>query len=358
LDTLFLQRCFLLIRGQTNFTNLITKHLKNKISIIALLSIILLSFSCEQQGAKDKQQINNTEQTGGHPNLILTKQSVSDIKSKLGTIPVFDKTLEIAKKEVDIQLEKGIDVPIPKDMAGGYTHTQHKINYATMQKAGVLFQLLGDEKYAVYVRDMLLEYAKMFPTLPLHPQERSYARGKIFWQCLNDSNWLVFTSQAYDCIYDWLPKEQSDYLNKTLFRPYADFLSVETPQYFNRVHNHSTWGNVAVGMIALVMDDEELLTRALKGLKTNDLDPNALDNDGGLIRDKDGKAGFLANLDSPFSPDGYYTEGPYYHRYAMYPFLIFGEALQNKRPDLKIFEYKDGVLIKAVDALLNLTDAD
>ena len=337
--------------------------MRKNISIIGLICVTLISLSCKKEVASsnksdDGNKVVQKSQESGHPNLILTQQSVSDIKSKLGTIPVFDKTLEAAKKDVDVQLEKGIDVPIPKDMAGGYTHTQHKINYATMQKAGVLFQLLGDEKYAIYVRDMLLEYAKMFPTLPLHPQERSYARGKIFWQCLNDSNWLVFTSQAYDCIYDWLPKEQSDYLNKTLFRPYADFLSVETPQYFNRVHNHSTWGNVAVGMIALVMDDEELLTRALKGLKTNDLDPNALDNDGGLIRDKDGKAGFLANLDSPFSPDGYYTEGPYYHRYAMYPFLIFGEALQNKRPDLKIFEYKDGVLIKAVDALLNLTDAD
>lgn len=321
------------------------------------MSVLFMSFSCKKQEASSENVVDSKLE-GGHPNLILTKQSVSDIKSKLGTIPVFDKTLEASKNEVDEQIVKGIDVPVPKDMAGGYTHTQHKINYATMQKAGVLFQLLGDEKYANYIKDMLFAYAKMFPNLPLHPQTRSYARGKIFWQCLNDSNWLVFTSQAYDCIYDWLSKEDSDYLNKTLFRPYADFLSVETPQYFNRVHNHSTWGNVAVGMIALVMDDNELLDRALNGLKTDNIDPEAKDNDGGFIKNKEGKAGFLANLDSPFSPDGYYTEGPYYHRYAMYPFLIFGEALENKRPDLKIFEYKDGVLIKAVDALLNLTDAD
>ena len=322
-----------------------------------LMSILFISFSCKKQEALEA---NNTvsQQNGGHPNLILTQKSVADIKAKLGNIPVFDKTLEQAKVEVDAQLEKGIDVPVPKDMAGGYTHTQHKINYATMQKAGVLFQLLGDEKYAEYIRDMLYEYAKMFPTLERHPQIRSYARGKLFWQCLNDSNWLVFTSQAYDCIYDWLPKEKTEYLNKTLFRPYADFLSVETPQYFNRVHNHSTWGNVAVGMIGLVMDDEVLIKRALHGLDNLEMDLTKKDNDGGFVFDKDGRAGFLANLDDPFSPDGYYTEGPYYHRYAMYPFLIFAEALQNKRPDLKIFEYKDGVLIKAVNTLLNLTDAD
>jgi hypothetical protein len=319
----------------------------------ALLWILLISISCT-----NKKEDLSVDTGSKHPNLILTTKSVSEIKSKLGTIPLFDKTLKTVQEEVDLQIEKGIDVPIPKDMAGGYTHTQHKLNYATMQKAGVLFQLLGDEKYAIYIKEMLLQYAKMFPSLDRHPQIRSYARGKLFWQCLNDSNWLVYTSQAYDCIYNWLSKKETEYLNKTLFKPYADFLSVETPQYFNRVHNHSTWGNVAVGMIGLVMDDDELVHRALYGLDKEDIDLTAKDNDGGFIFDKDGKAGFLANLDSPFSPDGFYTEGPYYQRYAMYPFLIFAEALQNKKPELHIFEYKDGVLIKAVDALLNLTDAD
>lgn len=320
---------------------------------LKILWVLLILPSCKTD--KNTVTINTSNQ---HPNLILTTKSVSEIKSNLGHIPIFDKTLEITKQDVEEAISRGIEVPIPKDMAGGYTHTQHKLNYATMQKAGVLFQLFGDEKYAIYIRDMLLEYAKLFPTFDRHPVIRSYARGKFFWQCLNDSNWLVYTSQAYDCIYDWLPKEQTEYLNKNLFKPYADFLSIETPQYFNRVHNHSTWGNVAVGMIALVMDDKERLNRALYGLKKEDVDLTAKDNDGGFIFNKDGKAGFLANIDSPFSPDGFYTEGPYYQRYAMYPFLIFAEALQNKKPELKIFEYKKGVLIKAVNALLNLTDAD
>jgi oligo-alginate lyase len=322
-----------------------------KIARLLLLSILI--YSCSND---NKVLVEDSE--GNHPNLILTKSAVSEIKTQLGAIPIFDETLALAKEEVDEAIEKGIAVPMPKDMAGGYTHTQHKLNYAHMQKAGVLFQLLGDKKYAVFVRDMLLEYAKIFPTFDTHPEPRSYATGKFFWQCLNDSNWLVYTSQAYDCIYDWLPKDQTEYLNKNLFRPYADFLSVKNPKYFNRVHNHSTWGNVAVGMIGLVMDDEELINRSLYGLEKGNVDLNEKDNDGGFIYDKEGKAGFLANVDSPFSPDGFYTEGPYYQRYAMYPFLIFAEALQNKKPDLKIFDYKEGVLIKAVDALLNLTDAD
>lgn len=293
-----------------------------------------------------------------HPGLILTKQGVEDIRSKLGSVPLFDTSLKQVKEEVDAEMAKGIHMPIPKDYSGGYTHERHKKNFLILQKAGVLFQLLDDEKYAIYVRDVLMAYAKMYPTLPVHPKERSYARGKIFWQCLNDSNWLVYTSQAYDCIYDWLSRRERKTLEEDLFRPFADFISKGNPQFFNRVHNHSTWGNVAVGMIALVMDDEELLERALHGLTDDKLSEDMRDNDGGFIKVKGQKIGFLGNLEGPFSPDGYYTEGPYYQRYAMYPFLIFAQALHNVKPELKIFEYKNGVLLKGVDALLNLSDAD
>ncbi|WP_077398756.1 alginate lyase family protein [Cellulophaga omnivescoria] len=320
--------------------------------------IVLLCCLCACKKDKVVATKAKEQKVTNHPNLILTAQGVKNIKAQLGTIPLFDKTLEDVKQEVNAEISKGIAVPIPKDFSGGYTHEQHKKNFLILQKAGVLYQILDDEKYAVYVRDMFLEYAKLYPTLPLHPQERSYARGKLFWQCLNDSNWLVYASQAYDCIYNWLSKEERDHLEKDLFIPFANFISEENPQFFNRVHNHSTWGNVAVGMIALVMDNDELLQKALYGLKTDSIAANLKDDDGGFIKNKNQKVGFLANLDEPFSPDGYYTEGPYYQRYAMYPFLIFAQALENKKPELKIFEHKNAVLTKAVEALINLTDKD
>ncbi|CAH8296518.1 alginate lyase [Mariniflexile fucanivorans] len=329
--------------------------LKKKFQII-LVSLTLVVASCKAQ----TKSISNAKKSNKqeHPSLILTKTGVEKIKSQLGTVPLFDETLAKVKAEVDAEILNGIEVPIPKDFSGGYTHERHKKNFIILQKAGVLYQILDDETYAKYVKDMLLEYAKVYPTLPVHPQTRSYARGKLFWQCLNDSNWLVYTSQAYDCVYNYLSENERKHLEKDLFRPFAKFISVENPKFFNRVHNHSTWGNVAVGMIALVMDDDKLLETALHGLKKDNIDPNEKDNDGGYIKKKGQKVGFLANLEEPFSPDGYYTEGPYYQRYAMYPFLVFAEALENVKPELKIFEYKDGVLLKSISTLLNLTDAD
>ena len=321
---------------------------------IALLIILLITISCDKKTDVVAVEAQSDSQ---HPSLILTKKGVEEIRSQLGTIPIFDKTLEKVKAEIDEEIALGIETPIPVDYSGGYTHVRHKRNWEVLQKAGVLYQILDDEKYAKYVKDMLMQYEEMYKTLPLHPKTRSYARGKLFWQCLNDSNWLVYVSQAYDCVYNYLSEEERNKLETNLFRPFANHISIDSPQFYQRVHNHSTWGNAAVGMIGLVMGDEELIDRALYGIKDLKLDAKEKDDDGGFLN-KDGKAGFLANIEEPFSPDGYYNEGPYYQRYAMYPFLILAEGLHNVKPALKIFEYKEGVLLKSINALLNLSDAN
>ena len=331
--------------------------IKNFIIKFALVAIVFTAFSCKKENAAATDTSNETASLQEHPSLILTAQGVKDIRAQLGSIPVFDNTLKAVQEEIDAEIALGIDTPIPVDYSGGYTHVRHKRNMVVLQKAGVLYQILDDEKYAKYVKDMLMQYEEMYKTLPLHPKTRSYARGKLFWQCLNDSNWLVYVSQAYDCIYNYLSEDERNKLETNLFKPFADHISIDSPQFYQRVHNHSTWGNAAVGMIGLVMDDQELIDRALYGIKDLKLDTKEKDDDGGFLN-KDGKAGFLANIEEPFSPDGYYNEGPYYQRYAMYPFLIFAEGLHNVKPELKIFEYKDGVLLKSINALLNLSDAN
>ena len=307
---------------------------------ILLFMIIGILSSCAQQ----------------RPILTFTSDGLASIKQG-GPSPFFDKIKARAIQTVNASITEGVKVPIPKDMAGGYTHEQHKKNYRIMHLAGALYQIDGDEKYARYIKDVLIEYARIYKSLPIHPTDRSYATGKIFWQCLNDANWLVYTSQAYDCIYNYLSKSERDYLESDLFRPYADFISVENPQFFNRIHNHSTWGNAAVGMIGLVMGDEELVDRALYGITFTAEDQKSKDDDGGYIFEK-GKAGFFAQIDNAFSPDGYYTEGPYYQRYAMTPFMFFANSLQQAKPELEIFGYRDNLLIKAVYALLYQSDKE
>ena len=291
-----------------------------------------------------------------HPCLTLTKKGLKEIRENLGKTPLYDKSFASVRKLVDQEMSKEIEVPVPKGLSGGYSYEIHRKNYNTMEKAGLLFQLTGDEKYAKYLKAILHKYADLYPTLGLHPATNSYARGKLFWQCLNDANWLVSVSQAYDCVYDWLGKADRDRIEKDLFVPFANFLSIENPQFFNRIHNHSTWGCAGVGMIGLVMNNDEFVKRALYGAPEAKTGQLLHDNDGGLIkRDGQQRSGFFAQIDGLFSPDGLYSEGAYYHRYGAYPFLIFAASLHNTRPQLKIFDYRDSLLLKSVYSLLNQT---
>jgi len=321
--------------------------------ILSILLFVLSIAGCNS--GRESQLQGNTD----YPRLMLTAESVAEIRKSVGAVPLFDSSLAGIRKEIDALLGQPIEVPVPKDMAGGYTHERHKANFFAIQKAGALYQITGDEKYAIFVRKVLLAYAELIPGIGTHPASPSYAPGKLFWQCLNDANWLVYASQGYDCIYNYLSVEDRSLIETNVFRPIADHISVGSPQFFNRIHNHSTWGIAGVGMIGIVMQDEEYIDRALNGLKTDNIKADQRDNDGGFIKPEGiEKLGFLAQIDQMFSPDGYYAEGPYYQRYAMYPFMAFAVALQNNMPEMKIFEYRDSVLVKAVSALINLSDAD
>lgn len=275
-----------------------------------------------------------------HPCLILTKEGVREIRTKLGTIALFDNTVANIRKQIDNVLLQPIDVPMPKDAGGGYTHEQHKRNYTHMYNAGVLYQLTNDVKYADFVKKMLIEYAKLYPTLPLHPVQKSNYRGRLFWQGLNECVWLVNTSQAYDCVYDYILPSDRKFIESNLFRPMVNFIALDNQRTFENIHNHGTWAVAGVGMISYVMGDNDMVEKALYGL------------------DKSGKGGFMKQIEQLFSPDGYFEEGPYYQRYSLQPFITFAQAIDNNEPNRRIFEFKDGVLLKAVTTLLQMTETN
>ncbi|WP_282294959.1 oligoalginate lyase [Stenotrophomonas sp. PS02289] len=247
--------------------------------------------------------------------------------------PLFAKEQARSEARVRAMMKTGIDVPVPKDKGGGYTHEQHKRNYQAIQAAGALYRLTGNPDYARFARDLLLGYAKLYPGLGAHPQGRGQIPGRLFWQTLNDSVWLVSAVQGYDAIRDTLSEQDRRTIDDNVFRPMAEFLA-GTPENFDKIHNHATWAVAASGMTGYVLRDPVLVDKALNGSR------------------RDGSAGFLKQVDQLFSPDGYYEEGPYYQRYALAPFILFANAVERNEPQRGIFKRRDGVLLKAVDALV------
>ncbi|RME67309.1 MAG: alginate lyase, partial [Alphaproteobacteria bacterium] len=268
------------------------------------------------------------------PSLILTAEAVRDIKAARTSYPFFETAFDEAVGRVERSLREGVVVPMPKDPGGGYTHERHKENSKVIHDAGLLYQLTGKQAYLDHARTLLLAYADMYPDLPLHPARKAQSPGKLFWQILNESVWLVYAVQGYDAIAEGLGDADRTRIENDLLRPMADFLSLGSPETFRKIHNHATWAAAAVGMTGYALRDQSLVDRALQGL------------------DGDGSSGFLAQLERLFSPDGYYTEGPYYQRYALMPFILFAQSIEHNDPQQKIFAYRDGILLKAIDATI------
>ncbi|WP_029014480.1 heparinase II/III domain-containing protein [Niveispirillum irakense] len=251
--------------------------------------------------------------------------------------PLFAAELARAMATVEAVRQAGIQVPVPKDPGGGYTHEQHKRNFRALYEAGALYAITGDKAYVDFSRDMLLAYAEIYPGLGSHPAGRGEIPGRLFWQTLNDSNWLFYAVQGYDAVRQAMAEKDRKTIEDKVFRPMARFLSEGSPRNFNLIHNHATWAVAAVGMTGYVLRDTDLVEKALLGL------------------DKSGSAGFLKQVDQLFSPDGYYEEGPYYQRYALLPFIGFARAIEQNEPQRGIFARRDGVLLKAVRTSVNLT---
>ncbi len=272
-----------------------------------------------------------------HPSIMLTKKNIEAVRAGTQNFPLLKSSFEQVKKDADKALASTINVPTPADGGGGVTHEQHKNNYKAALACGTTYQITKDVRYAKYVKDLLMQYAKVYNTWGRHPKKKQSPGGKMFWQNLNDCVWLVYMIQGYDCVYDYIGAKDRQYLTDNLWTSVVNELSVVNKDIFNLIHNHATWSTAAVGMAGFVCNKPEWVEIALKG------------------SNKDGTTGFLKQIDELFSPDGYYAEGPYYLRYAIQPFIIFARAINQYKPELKIYEYRNQLLKKAVNCDLQST---
>jgi len=273
-----------------------------------------------------------------HPNIMLSKANLPAVRIGVNTYPLLKSSYQDIKHDADNALKTPINVPVPKDGGGGFTHEQHKRNYQNILACGTAYAITKDARYANYVKNMLLNYAAQYEKWPEHPKrENSNPPGKIFWQILNDCVWQVNVIQGYDMVYDGIPAADRKTIEEHLFIPICKYITEDSKETFDRIHNHGTWAVAAVGLTGYVLNKPDYVQMALKG------------------SDKSGNTGFMKQIDELFSPDGYYTEGFYYQRYALLPFILFAKAINQYQPQAQIFKYRGGLLAKAVNIALQGT---
>ena len=190
-----------------------------------------------------------------HPGIMMTKKNVAAIRKGIQTYPLLKTSYAKVKKNADLALVSPILVPVPKDAGGGYTHEQHKKNYTNILNCGIAYQVSGQQKYADYIKNILLKYAAEYEKWPVHPKaKQGHQAGKLFWQSLNDFVWQVYTIQGYDLAYDGIAAADRKQIEDHLFMPILKYFTVNCASTFNLIHNHGTWDLAAVGMTGYVLN--------------------------------------------------------------------------------------------------------
>ncbi|KAF7600764.1 MAG: chondroitin lyase [Candidatus Dactylopiibacterium carminicum] len=272
--------------------------------------------------------------------LLISFAEAEALRHELGRDSLMGRSLQAERAVLERYMAAPIEIPGHGE-AGGYEHNRHKQNYIHLNLAGRLFLITREPRFLDYARDMLLAYAEAYLDIPLNTSRDSNKPGRLFHQTLNENMWLLYAAEAYSCIRYRLSDAQRALVEQRLFRPMVALFSETYAHDFDIVHNHGLWSVASVGMCGYAIGDQSIVDRALYGL-----------------RGDSSSGGFLAQLAQLFSPDGYYIEGPYYHRFAIRPLLLFAEAIERRQPGLAIYQFKQQVIRRTTEALMSLAFPD
>ncbi len=249
---------------------------------------------------------------------------------------LFAKSFAKLKDKADKALQTPIIVP-NNGIAGGYEHTTHMHNASMVQDLGNVYKILGDVKYAEQATKILQKYVEVYPTLDLAESSTENPPGRLFHQILNDQMWLIRVVEGYSYLKKHIPVDLQKEIEEKVLIPTCELMITDNPDRFDIIHNHGIWAVASVAIAGIVMGQDKYIAPALTGLK------------------QDGKRGFLAQLTRLYSPDGYYEEGPYYSRFALWPMFLFAEALDRHLPEYDIYNFRDCIIKKALTCLIDLS---
>jgi hypothetical protein len=272
--------------------------------------------------------------------LLISIDEAKKLRAACETDSVLGDALRAQIATLENTLKQPVAIPGHGE-AGGPEHTQHKQNYLTLNLAGRLFLITGEPRYRERALALLNGYAEMYPSLGSATSKDSNAPGRLFHQTLNENMFWLYAVEGYHCVMASLDAAQRETIETRLFRVMADDALNRHTADFDIVHNHGIWSVAAAAISGYVLGDAPLVEKALYGLKG--------DRESG---------GFFAQLSQLFSPDGYYIEGPYYHRFALRPLLLLAEAIERRQPELQIYQFRDQIIRKTCEALMQTAFPD
>ncbi len=199
---------------------------------------------------------------GQHPYLLVTRAEVEEARRRAEQSPSAQATLESLVKQARELAAK----PLGKLPEKG--DTAHWGIAERLVQAGLGHTFSGDPQLAQWVRDGLLAYADVYPSLPL-----TRMRCKVFSQSsLYEAMWAENIALAYDLVADsgTLNAEQRQHIEQDLLRAAVACFQVTDSERDARIrdlhyrcYNFQAWHLGAIGLIGLAVRDPELVEYAV-----------------------------------------------------------------------------------------------
>ncbi|WP_435235762.1 heparinase II/III domain-containing protein [Psychromonas sp. PT13] len=193
---------------------------------------------------------------------------------------------------------------------GAWWRWLNGLNAKACNQLGLLWQLTNNPIYLDKVRDILLQYAKYYPDYEPHGGIPYNGPGKANAQTLCEANCHLDFALGYDFIKAGLSNQDQLYIERRLLREGADFLMAHRTK---QLHNHEMKINSTIGVIGLILQDEDYIQFALN-------------TDYGLHY----------QLNHGLKGEGFWFEGSvHYHYYALQALLAYEKLARNTKYSIR-----------------------
>jgi hypothetical protein len=182
-------------------------------------------------------------------------------------------------------------------------------NADAVRQLGLAYRLTGRQEYAEKARRILMAYADLYPTLPVHDNNNrrdTRTGARVMSQTLSEASWMVPLAFGYDLVRDAFSAEDRSHIENSLLRNAAAVIRKNNAGK----SNWQSWHNAALLAIGLLVGDRELTALAIDA-------PTG---------------GFRFQLRESITSDGPWFEGSWgYHFYALQPLLLTREMAERAR---------------------------
>ncbi|MGY3727660.1 MULTISPECIES: heparinase II/III domain-containing protein [Cobetia] len=272
--------------------------------------------------------------------LLWTREELDEIRRQQGQDNAMGRSLAALEARVAASMARGIVIP-GQGEAGSFEHNTHKENARVIEGAALWGRLSDNAQALAHAEELLAGYAACYRDMPYQVARNTNPPGRLFHQILNEHIWLLHASLGLALLKPSLSEARYQSLLDGLFQPMLEMFTETYRHDFDRIHNHGLWAVAAVGICAMVIESPEHLAISIDGL------------------DGSGETGgFIAQIALLFSPQGYYVEGPYYHRFAIHPLCLFAEAIERHHPERRVLTHADGRIEKSLHVLLSTAYPD